>query len=126
ARRPRVLGPAAVVRARDALRPGGDPPLPPGHLDLVPPAAGRRARVGPEPPGRAPLRPRRALAVPRDPLAVGHRVELAEPRLPEPRVVRRRAPRGPARRGRRAAPRPGHPVAPLSEPAPLQLRPGAD
>src|SRR3954464_14645953 len=44
-----VLGPAAAVGARDALRPQRRVPLPPGRLAVVPPAADRRPRLGPEP-----------------------------------------------------------------------------
>jgi hypothetical protein len=76
---------------------------PAGGHDLVPPAAGRRARVGTFDPGRAPFRAPRRGAVPRTRVAERDGAELAEPSLRAGRVVRRRAAAGAADARRRRA-----------------------
>ena len=64
--------------ARDEDRPQADPAAEARRDDLVPPAAGGRARVGAEPGDRTPVRAAGRRPVPRAGLAAGERVALAE------------------------------------------------
>ena len=108
-RRPRrspVLRTSPVLRARDQDRPAADPRSATRRDDLVSPgvrAAG--ARLGPERPGGAPVRPPLRRAVLSHALARRHGPELAEPPLRRHELVRgRTAERG--SRSRRSS-RPG-------------------
>ncbi len=92
-------GPRAAVRAGVAVRGRADRAPAAADHDLVPPAAGRRARVGTECRDGAAVRGARALSVPEHRVAVRHRVELAEPPVPGHGVVRRRAAAGAGARG---------------------------